>query len=115
MIRRQNHCMRSSLGTRRLKTGQMQKRAFIQRVNAMVCPFGVERETDTEKPFHTLLLSTKPDLAAACCGVGCQMHSLWVCRSRAHPPPPSHNTRAAPAAGGREGPGRATALSGLRV
>lgn len=54
MIRRQNHRMRSSLGTRRLKIGQMQKRAFVQRVNAMVYPFGVEREKQTPRSHSTL-------------------------------------------------------------
>lgn len=73
--------MRSSLETKRLKTEVANaEAALVQRGNATVCPFGVERYRHQEAIPH-FALSTKPDLAATCCGVGCQMHSLWVCRS----------------------------------
>lgn len=61
--------MRSSLETKRLRVGiENTEVALVQRVGATVCPFGVERYRCREAIPHTAL-STKPDLAATCCGL----------------------------------------------
>lgn len=58
--------------------------ALVQRVNAVVCPFGVERYREAIPRFA---LSTKPALAATCCRFGCRMHRRWVLRSAPRTPP----------------------------
>lgn len=92
--------MRSSLGTKRLKIDMANaEAALVHRVNATVCPFGVERDRHREAiPHFAFVHKTRP---------GSHMLRAWL--PNAQPlglqkrSPPELQGRDAPVTGGREG------------